>query len=226
VKSSILIDSYPLFTSDKWDNGTAGWIHTPYDNSTSSQTPGGVKADQLESHTQVAALSTMRVLSTLLSPFLIQVYSVTSIVCAAAAVLIYLKRTRVTASLRKLTKSVLSNIGMRQLLYIIILTVLFLFLSFALYMKIGRTEIIDQGYPVPVNVTYFGAPLSMFGIIQPSSETGTSLESQIEWTQDIGGRLIFQQGGLLLNTALFAFLAFVLTYLVMKLTRRREYAGL
>lgn len=63
VDSSIGIDSYPLLYSNKWDMGAPGWIHTPYDNSTSTQTLGWVQEDKLESHTKVVVLSTMRIVA-------------------------------------------------------------------------------------------------------------------------------------------------------------------
>jgi len=61
VESSALLDSYPLFYSNKWDMGTPGWIHTSYDNSTSTTTLNWVEADDLGNHIRVAALSVMRI---------------------------------------------------------------------------------------------------------------------------------------------------------------------
>jgi len=62
VKSSILFESFPLLYSDKWDIGTPGWIHTSYDNSTSTTTLKWVEADDLGNQIKIAALSTMRII--------------------------------------------------------------------------------------------------------------------------------------------------------------------
>jgi len=62
VKSSTMLASYPLLYSDKWSRGNPGWIHTSYDNSTSTQTLNWLEPDDLEEHIRVAALSILRVL--------------------------------------------------------------------------------------------------------------------------------------------------------------------
>jgi len=61
VASSTMLVSYPLFYSDNWRRGTPGWIHTSYDNSTSTQTLSWLEVDDLEEHIKVALLSVMRV---------------------------------------------------------------------------------------------------------------------------------------------------------------------
>jgi len=61
VNSSAWLFSRPLFYSDKWRMGTPGWIHTSYDNSTSTETLKWVEAEDLEGHIKVAALTIMRV---------------------------------------------------------------------------------------------------------------------------------------------------------------------
>jgi parallel beta-helix repeat protein len=61
VNSSAMLDSYPLFYNDFWNMGKPGWIHTPYDNSTSTETQGWVEVSNLENHIKVAALTIMRV---------------------------------------------------------------------------------------------------------------------------------------------------------------------
>ena len=61
VVSSTMIISYPLFYSDTWRRGEPGWIHTSYDNSTSTQTLSWLEADDLEEHVKVAALSVVRI---------------------------------------------------------------------------------------------------------------------------------------------------------------------
>lgn len=61
VESSAMLESSPLFFSDKWDMGTPGWIHTRYDNSTSTQTLNWVETEDLENHIKVATLAIIRV---------------------------------------------------------------------------------------------------------------------------------------------------------------------
>jgi len=61
VKSSSMIISYPLLYDDEWKRGNPGWIHTSYDNSTSTQILGWVEPSNLEQHIKVAALSILRV---------------------------------------------------------------------------------------------------------------------------------------------------------------------
>jgi hypothetical protein len=53
--------SFPLRYSDIWDMGTSGWIHTSYDNSTSTATLSWVETDSLEEQIKIAALTVMRV---------------------------------------------------------------------------------------------------------------------------------------------------------------------
>ena len=66
VESSSMLISYPLAYYDQWNMGTPGWIHSPYDNSTSTVTFNWVKADNLEHQLKVAALSLVRIVSPLL----------------------------------------------------------------------------------------------------------------------------------------------------------------
>jgi len=60
VQSSAMLISYPLLYSDEWYTGKPGWIHTEYDNSTSTSTLNWVEVADLEKHIKVAALSTVR----------------------------------------------------------------------------------------------------------------------------------------------------------------------
>ena len=62
IVSSTMLVSYPLFYSDKWNRGRPGWIHTSYDNSTSTDTLSWLESNRLEQHIKVAALSILRVL--------------------------------------------------------------------------------------------------------------------------------------------------------------------
>jgi hypothetical protein len=60
VASSAMLYSYPLLYSDLWSRGAAGWIHTTYDNSTSTETLNWVETDNLENHIKVALLTLIR----------------------------------------------------------------------------------------------------------------------------------------------------------------------
>jgi len=61
VESSAMLDSYPLFYSNLWDMSEAGWIHSSYDNSTSTTTLNWVEVEDLENHIKVAALTIVRI---------------------------------------------------------------------------------------------------------------------------------------------------------------------
>jgi hypothetical protein len=69
VASSAMLCSYPLFYSDFWSRGTAGWIHTAYDNSTSTETLNWVETEDLENHIKVALLTLIRVSPNLIPEF-------------------------------------------------------------------------------------------------------------------------------------------------------------
>ena len=61
VESSAMLISYPVLYHDKWSMGTPGWIHTSYDNSTSTGTLNWVEAEDLGNHIKIAALTILRV---------------------------------------------------------------------------------------------------------------------------------------------------------------------
>jgi parallel beta-helix repeat protein len=61
VASSILLDSYPLFYNELWTTGKPGWIHTSYDNSTSTSTLNWTQPENFENHIKIAALAVMRI---------------------------------------------------------------------------------------------------------------------------------------------------------------------
>lgn len=61
VRSAIGPFSLPTFFMDEWTAGTPGWIHTSYDNSTSTTTLSWVEADDLEDQLKVVALSLARI---------------------------------------------------------------------------------------------------------------------------------------------------------------------
>jgi hypothetical protein len=65
VKSSTAFASYPTFYTELWDMGSPGWIHTSYDNSTSTETLSWVESADLENQLKVAALSIVRIVNTI-----------------------------------------------------------------------------------------------------------------------------------------------------------------
>jgi hypothetical protein len=64
-----MLYSYPLLYSDLWSRGAAGWIHTTYDNSTSTETLNWVETDNLENHIKVALLTLIRTSPNLIPEF-------------------------------------------------------------------------------------------------------------------------------------------------------------
>jgi hypothetical protein len=66
VQSSAMIISYPLTPTEEFSTGDPGWIHTSYDNSTSTTTLNWVETDDLANHVRVAALSISRITATLI----------------------------------------------------------------------------------------------------------------------------------------------------------------
>ncbi len=61
VKASSMLISYPLSYRDMWNMDSPGWIHTTYDNSSSTQMLGWVETDNFENQIKVAALTVMRI---------------------------------------------------------------------------------------------------------------------------------------------------------------------
>ena len=61
IGSSILFISSPLLYQEYWTDGAPGWIHTSYDNSTSTERLDWVLPEKLESHIKAIALTVMRV---------------------------------------------------------------------------------------------------------------------------------------------------------------------
>jgi len=61
VPSSILLISEPVMYSRLWTMGKPGWIHTSYDNSTSTQTSDWVNTSRLGDHIRIAALTILRI---------------------------------------------------------------------------------------------------------------------------------------------------------------------
>jgi hypothetical protein len=226
VKSSIMLSTFPLFYAHEWSNGTPGWIHTPYDNSTSTETLCWVEIEHLQSHIQVAALSVIRVMHQISDPALLYIYAGFAATGVAVAAIIYIKRSQVRIVKAKAADDILRYIGTREFLYIIILTAIFLFTSFALHSRIGRIELTEStGYPVPVTVQYFGTPFEMFGI---AFSTVTSVQETAEtlpqWIQTIEGGNFMIWEGFVLNLALCILLAFIIIYVTAKAKHKYEVA--
>lgn len=106
-----------------------------------------------------------------------------------------------------------SYIEAREFIVTMLLTGLFLFLSFVGRTRLVTTEIIDKwGIPHEIHISYYGFPFEMIGVLNPLgimenyyiSTSGISL-IQIVWV------------GLLLNLVLYFLLAFLLVYLFRRL---------
>jgi hypothetical protein len=229
VKSSIMISSYPLFISEMWNGGVPGWIHTPYDNSTSTEAFGWVTTDNLESHVRVAGLSVMRTISAVFSPFLLHVYSVTAVIGVAAVVVGYFERSRIRVFSSRIVDNVLFYIEEKELVSIILLTAIFLLISVIVYTRIGDIEVVSQGYPVSVMVQYIGAPFEMVAVPSNMDTTVTSqfvapyIDSMPEYIQANTPTIVLWQG-LLLNVVLYLSISFILVYTVTRIAYSLSHA--
>ena len=63
VEPSVLLISFPILYSDLWSMGQAGWIHTIFDNSTSTATLNWIETADLENHVKIGALTLLRLSS-------------------------------------------------------------------------------------------------------------------------------------------------------------------
>jgi len=227
VKGSIMISSYPLFISDIWQTGIPGWIHTSYDNSTSTTTLDWVNVTRLENQIRVAGISAMRVSSMATSSLLLPIYGAAAATIIVVAIAAYFERVKLRPFVRTIRHEIFSHIGPREGIYVIVLTSILLFTSFAMQMRLGRIEIIYKGYPVGVTMQYFGAPFDMLGIPQlteaqvvespdssPAFTTSPTEGAQILWT------------GFIPDLALFVFIAFAVVYSVAKIRYMVEYRRL
>ena len=239
VKSSIMISSRPLFYSDEWTNvGVPGWVHTPYDNSTSSQTLDWVGVDRLQAHVQVTALSIMCVLSATQNPFLMQVYIGAAVMSVLTAVLIYSMRKRANIFMKKVCHEILTNFGLKELVFTIFLTGVYMFMSFTLFTRVGRDEVVIFGFPTIVTYHYYGKPFEMIALMTSSvGSGGTDVYAwmvhpislmRAEGFQALAsppnvGTTNVLLPGLLLNALIFGMLAFLTVYAVAKLNYLRQY---
>lgn len=220
VGASIMLDSVPLFYSDKWEMGKPGWIHTENDNSTSTESFGWVEAGKLEEHVKVAGLTVMRAISQIYSPFYLQIMGVTAAVGAGLIVAMYFERSTVRSAVRKVRSEIRRYIGLRETIYIIILASVFFFICFALNSKVVRTELNVEGFPTVVTATNFGAPFEMFQILYNVEGGTVDLSEGIpSLAADYRGGVLVMWQGFILNLIFCLILAFTITYLAMKLRK-------
>jgi len=225
VKSSIMIDSIPLFTGDVWtDIGAPGWIHTQYDNSTSTSTLDWVGVDRLQTHIQVVGLSVMRVLSTTTNPFMMEVYIGAAVAGAVAAVLIYVERTRLLLFMKNITHEISTNFGIREVVLVIFLTSVYMFLSFWFFMRVGRDEIVLYEFSTFATFRYYGKPFEMIAIMSATPRiTDPGEHFEVLGSRDYPGTTNVLLPGLLLNLVVFGLLALLTVYAGVKLKYLREY---
>jgi hypothetical protein len=215
VQSSTMLGSFPLFYSDKFATGTPGWIHTEYDNSTSTVTLGWVTTDALEGHIRVAALSVTRVLAALYNPFMSEVTIGAIIAAVALVALALLERSKFTKALAKVYSEITWYIDTKELVTILLLTGFLLFSSYASQAIVTRAEVIVGGVPTVVNMRAFGYPFEMIEIpaqIPLATQGLETLVSQLTSSPETSAPRILWIG-LILNTILFFLLAFGVTYL-------------
>jgi len=221
VKASLTIMSFPLFYSDEWENKTRaiGWIHTQYDNSTSTATMNWVEFDDLKVQIQVAALSIMRVSSNG-SSTLSQILIPTMVIIAVLGVVAYFKSSLVSGTLKNMYGSLVDYVEMRGLVIVIILTCLLLFASIISYSRAGRIEVIQQGIPTPVPMLYLGYPFEMIALDQTIRKIGGSEGSPL--LEALGTSMVGTQvfwSGLVLDLLFYFLSALLLVYVVARLRK-------
>jgi len=134
--------------------------------------------------------------------------------------IICLQRTELTE--RKVaTMSVFENIRYymqeKELLMSLLLTILFLFLSFISHTRLSTIEIMDKlGQPHTVHTSSYGFPFEMIAIFSPFN-----IEESYWVEQAGGGTLRIIWGGLIPNFLLFFFLSFAIVYIFRRLTTRQ-----
>jgi hypothetical protein len=222
VISSTMLCSYPLFYSDKWDEGTPGWAHTAYDNSTSTTTLDWVTVDKLEGHARVAAVSVMRFLAEFYNPFMSEVIMGSAIAAVVVLIAAILERSKVKAALTKVYSDISYTVDAKEIVYVIILTAFLLFSSYALTARVVRMETIIGGVPQIVSARDFGYPFEMIRIPVQTSVTTTDLETALSQLTVVSqsSTLIILWEGLLLDIVLYLVLAFVVVYLLASISYR------
>jgi hypothetical protein len=225
VESSTMLSSYPLFYFD------GGWVYTAYDNSTSTAALNWVKADVLEADIKVGALSVMQFLAALQSrafTMLLVLVGATTVFIVLAVVVV-LKRSKVRAALMKLYNEVTYGMGLAEWVWVVILTALLLFSSYASYAKIANTEVVESGVPTLASMRYVGYPFEMIAFPIPSTLTTQNFELtvQVLSTPESSAPVVLWSG-VLLNAVLFFLLSFGVVYAASMLryeyqSRRRRF---
>lgn len=99
VESSVMLCSYPLFYNNLWDMGEPGWIHTAYDNSTTSN---WVESEDLKNHIKVALLVAIRESPNLI-PELTPLMILTTLIASTVAVYFFTRKKILRAAKTNLT---------------------------------------------------------------------------------------------------------------------------
>jgi len=225
VKSSTTLISFPLFFNDEWENKTRaiGWIHTQFDNSTSTATLKWVEVEDLENQIQVAALSVVRIQSQASSTFLSQILIATMAMTAVLGVVVCFKRSLVSGALKKIHSSIVENMELKEVVLIIILTGLFLFMSFVSHNRVGRIEVDVRGNPTPVTMLFLGYPFEMVAFEQSATITPSAEGEGGAPLESLGSNVVgtmFYWSGLFLDVLFYVSSAFVLVYAAIMLQRR------
>jgi hypothetical protein len=228
VKSSIRISSIPALYSDIWtDIGASGWVHTPYDNSTSTRTFDWVRVDSLRTHIQVVGLSVMRVPSAATNQFPTEIGISVTVAGAAAAIMIYVERTRFRILLKNIGHEISVNFGTKEVVFVIFLTGVYILLSLVSFMRIGRDEMMMYGFSRITTFRYYGKPFEMIAVLTstaPINDPGHG-PGELELTKSpeyTGSTFVLFQG-LLLDLVLYSLLALLTVYVVLKLRYLWEY---
>jgi len=110
--------------------------------------------------------------------------------------------------MRNIFEDVGNRIGEKELILILLLTAIFLLVSFVGHTRFAMTEITDKwGTPHEIHVSFYGFPFEMIGILNP---LGTMENYYISMTEI--GLVQLLWGGLLLNAVLYFLLALTLVY--------------
>ncbi|MGA3191926.1 MAG: M28 family metallopeptidase [Candidatus Bathyarchaeia archaeon] len=224
VESSTMLSSYPLTFFE------GGWIYTEYDNSTSTATLHWIKTDDLEAHIKVGALSVMRFLAAIQSRALTMslVLIGTTTVIVILAVVVALKRSKARAALLKLYYEIVYGMRSAEWVWVVLLTAFLLFSSYASYVQIANTEVIQHGVPTIVTMRNIGYPFEMIALPIPNTVTMQNFEltvSVLSVPETSTPTILWT--GLLSNVALFFLLSFGVVYAASTLryayqTRRRH----
>jgi hypothetical protein len=122
--------------------------------------------------------------------------------------------------------NVVDYIEMREWVLIAILMGLFLFLSIISYTRLERIEATVLEIPTPVTMLYLGYPFEMIAFEQLTGVIGARASGGAEGSpplESLASHVVDTQifwNGLFLNLLLYFLSAFVLVYLVARLTKR------